>query len=130
MSDKIRYFKAVDVIKNEENDTYEIIDHTILGKNNRYKLQPGGVPYHVAKKVVSKIFQKDPQTRVINQLVLRETTRNSDSKLFFYQAIIQELEPDKQQKKIIKGKEQIFKNKIIVDAILPEVLKHPNPLNI
>ena len=126
----MRFFKVVDVLKNDENNTYEILDHHILGKNNRYKLPDNSAPYYVAKKAVLKIYRKDPEKcKVINQIVLRETTRKKESKLYFYQAHIEQLPTEQIQERIINGKRQIFKHKINVEAILPEVLQHSNPLS-
>lgn len=126
----MRFFKVVDILKNDNNNTYEIKDHHILGKYNRYKLPNNSTPYYVAKKAVLKIYQKDPnKCKVINQIVLRETTRNKEPKLYFYQAFIEQLPPEQIQERIINGKIQIFKHKINVEAILPEVLKHSNPLS-
>ena len=79
-----RFFKVVNIEKiDNNNNKYKIIKHDILNNHNRYHINDNEPPIYAAKKALKQIFKKTNEYKEWN-IILKETTKNSDNKLYFY----------------------------------------------
>ena len=148
-----RFFKVVNIEKiDNNNNKYKIIKHDILNNHNRYHINDNEPPIYAAKKALKQIFKKTNEYKEWN-IILKETTKNSDNKLYFYKGSIELLPENKW--KIIKfnnkcpnlhetddsidnnisdnqtsnTKDTIFKHKVNIEIISNDDLGHSNPLS-
>tara|TARA_Y100001958_G_C21098229_1_gene449077 strand:+ start:292 stop:720 length:429 start_codon:yes stop_codon:yes gene_type:complete len=135
----IRWFTVVNVQK--INDKYIVLEHSVLNKRNRFKIDTskGQIPLNAAEKAVSKICQKSDNDIKNIRIILRETTHNSDHKLFFYKAN-RILLPENKWKKAVFKKDRFgkllnkpmvkfFKYKTNIIPVKADDLNHVNPLS-
>ncbi len=81
--DGTRYFEVVHAVA-KGNGKYTVSTHTAL-KENRFKATSKQTPVDAAKKALTSLCELTPKNKSCSQrIVLRELTRGSDHKLYFY----------------------------------------------
>ena len=81
--DGTRYFEVVHAVS-KGNGKYTVSTHTAL-KENRFKATAKQTPVDAAKKALTSLCELAPKNKSCSQnIVLRELTRGSDHKLYFY----------------------------------------------
>jgi len=152
-----RFFKVVNLEKIDNiNNKYKVTKHNILNNHNRYHITDNEPTIKAAKKALKQIFKKTNEYKEYT-IILKETTKLSDNKLFFYKGTIQLLPENKWKiikfnnktsnkninnynnidsnldnhfsDSIMNTKDTIFKHKINIEIISNDDLGHSNPLS-
>lgn len=124
---KQRFFKVYKPIQNGS-AKYTLEGFEELSKSNRYK----GTPYSAARKVVRHLTRKMNSENTV-RFVLRETTREKDNALYFYEGSRVKISGNGKEYKFVDkntGNERKFSKNydIKVRSIPATELKHANPL--
>ena len=130
--EEFRYFSAVNA-KYLGNGKYKIDKHSILSPTNRYKISEKQSPQDAAKKIFRNIcgssLYKNSACKM--SFVIREVTRNSSGRLFFYDGHRINIPKNKQKKPVkFPGRNKLvtFPFKYEIKATSAKKLGHTNPL--